>query len=152
MWGGVRWAGGGSGGGWRAGAFSHKPASAPTSYSGKTTTTTTTQYHSSSSARSEQADSVSQHEWVIEVICRGAGGMGSVSKYTADLRLPALSCDDPTTLVLNCKPDARYCLDSYYMHRLTFKHHFSVYRCDKQEALENPAALKRGQSDEMSFC
>lgn len=78
--------------------------------------------------------------------------MGSVSKYTADLRLPALSCDDPTTLVLNCKPDARYCLDSYYMHRLTFKHHFSVYRCDKQEALENPAALKRGQSDEMSFC
>lgn len=70
-WGGVRWAGGGGGGGWRAGAFSYKPASAPTSYSGKTTTT---QYHSSSSARSEQADSVSQHEWVIEVICRGGNG------------------------------------------------------------------------------
>lgn len=76
MWGGVRWDGGGGGGGWRAGAFRHKPASAPTSYSGKTTTT---QYHSKSSARSEhacseQADSVSQHEWVTEVICHRGNG------------------------------------------------------------------------------
>lgn len=78
-------------------------------------------------------------EWVIQVI-RRRKGMCSRQQTHSRFGLPAYSCSDSTTLVLDCNPDIWNYLDLDYKNRLklnviAFTHTYT----------HNVTVLKRGQ-------